>query len=719
MRHIVLTVLVAVAASCVSAFSSMAQDVALTAPASGTINSVVDVSWTGPDSEGDFIGIGNAAGKYIPYASYAYTAKSNGNVQLRLPEKAGDYSIVYVNKPDGELAAVPITVDPAIATLAAPDDVPAASAFTVTWTGPNNEGDYVAIGNASGARIPYSNYAYTAQYPDALPLTAPEKPGDYTVVYVTGSTVVVSRPLAVTGLSASLDAPPSVPANSPFAVVWSGPDNPGDKIMIGDASGTPIPYSSYAYTAQYPGEAPLTAPEKPGDYSVTYVTGSTVVTHVPLAVTGLSATIDVPAEVPAGTPFEVMWTGPDNEGDRLRIHTADGVWIPYASYAYTALNPDRAELVAPEEPGAYSVAYVTGDTVVAVVPLTVVEVTASLQAPEQVDAGVVFPVAWTGPGNRRDTIVMIDDDPNFPIARGYIANSEGDTVMLTAPAVPGDHELRYMTPGGRQLAARPIRVVAPPEKPGTLVVLPATGTTTLSALEVVLDASGSMLQRQDGGRRIDIAKATLSGLLRDTVPDGTPFALRVFGHKEADSCRTDLEVPLAPLDKQSVLDLIDRIEAMNLAKTPIAHSLDLVESDLQGADGERVIILITDGEETCEGDPAAAIAALRGKGVDLRVNIVGYAIDDEALARTFADWADLGGGSYFAAGNQEQLAAALAAAAQPKFTVVDAAGTVLVRGLAGGDPVTLPAGTYEVRFGDGGGVVAATIRPEQETSISP
>ena len=703
------------------ATAPMAQEVSLSAPDSAPLNSSVEVTWSGPDAEGDYIGIGDAAGNYIAHASYAYTANSGGVVRLRLPEAAGDYSIAYVNKDSETLHFVPIVVEPVSATLAAPDSVPAAAAFTVSWTGPDNEGDYVAIGNAGGKRIPYSSYSYTAQYPGELPLTAPEQPGEYSVVYITGDTVVESRPLVVTGMSASLDAPEAVPANTAFTVVWSGPDNDGDHITVGDASGTPIPYSSYAYTAQHPGEMELTAPESPGDYSVVYVTGSTAVTFVPLSVTALSATIEVPESVAAGAPFTVGWTGPDNEGDRLRVHTADGTWIPYASYAYTGLNPGQAELVAPEEPGPYTIAYVTGDTVVTTVPVTVAEVTASLQAADEVDAGIAFPVAWTGPGNRRDMIVMVGDDPNFPLARGYIANSEGDTVMLDAPGLTGDFELRYMTPGGRQLAARPIRVVAPPEQPGTLVVLPVVGVTTLSALEVVLDASGSMLQRQDGVRRIDIAKATLSALLRDTVPAGTPFALRVFGHLEADSCRTDLEVPLAPLDTDAVLGLIGGIEAMNLARTPIAHSLDLVESDLSTVDGERVVILITDGEETCDGDPAAAISTLRGKGTDLRVNIVGYAIDDLSLAATFADWAELGGGAYFSADNEDQLAEALTAAAQPSFSAVDANGTVLARGIAGGDPIVLPAGTYDVRLAGGASetVIAAAIRPETETTVSP
>ncbi|MEO4042778.1 VWA domain-containing protein [Hoeflea sp. CAU 1731] len=719
MKYLRFFIIAAIVIAGASATPATAQDAALTAPASAPMNSEIAVNWTGPDGDGDYVGIGDETGKYIRNSSYRYTANSGGSVVLKLPERPGDYSIVYVTKPGETLAFVPISVEPVSATLDAPDSVPAASEFIVAWTGPDNNGDYVAIGNVAGARIPYSSYGYTAQYPDGVPLKAPEKPGDYSVVYVTGDTVVEHHPLKVTGLDASIEAPASVPANSDFTVMWTGPDNPDDHITIARSGGTPIPYSSYGYTAQHPLEMTLKAPSQPGDYAVAYVTGSTVVTHVPLTVTALSATIEAPETVPAGSPFTVEWTGPDNDGDYLAIHTAQGARIPYSSYAYTALNPGQAELVAPEDTGSYTIAYVTGDAVVTTTPVTVVEVTATLRAEEEVDAGVAFPVDWTGPGNRRDVIDLIGDDRNFPLSRGYVANGEGQTVMLDAPPQEGDYELRYMTPGGKQLATRPISVAAPPEKPGRLLVLPVKGNAPLSALEVVLDASGSMLQRQDGARRIDIAKATLSDLLNETVPPGTPFALRVFGHREADSCRTDLEIPLAPLDAGAVLDIIEGIEAMNLAKTPIAASLDFVGADLQAADGERVVILITDGEETCEGDPAAAISRLRGQATDLRINIVGYAIDDNGLAETFANWADLGGGDYFSAGNREQLSAALIAAAQPKFAVVEAGGAVVARGLAGGDPVTLMPGDYEVRFEAGGSsrAITATIRPEMTTEL--
>jgi hypothetical protein len=214
---------------------------------------------------------------------------------------------------------------------------------------------------------------------------------------------------------------------------------------------------------------------------------------------------------------------------------------------------------------------------------------------------------------------------------------------------------------------------------------------------LILDASGSMLKRQDGRRRIDIAKAALLGLIDGTIPAGTQFALRVFGHREKDSCRTDLEISLEPLDPGRAGAVINGIEAMNLAKTPIGRSLDLVAEDLATVDGDRVVVLVTDGEETCGGDPAASIESLRSAGHQVRVNIVGFAIDDEKLKQTFKYWASIGGGAYHDAADADELTTSLARAVRARYEVIDGSGQVVGEGLVGGEAVSLPVGSYRVR----------------------
>ena len=132
------------------------------------------------------------------------------------------------------------------------------------------------------------------------------------------------------------------------------------------------------------------------------------------------------------------------------------------------------------------------------------------------------------------------------------------------------------------------------------------------------------------------------------------------------------------------------------------------------------LVLVTDGEETCGGDPAAAIAALKKSGVAVRVNIVGFAIDELMLQETFAEWAQLGNGKYFNAKNGGELAASLVESIEVPYAVVDARGTTVATGTVNGAPVAVEPGTYRV--------VAQTNPPrvldnvvvtvEQETSAS-
>ena len=84
------------------------------------------------------------------------------------------------------------------------------------------------------------------------------------------------------------------------------------------------------------------------------------------------------------------------------------------------------------------------------------------------------------------------------------------------------------------------------------------------------------------------------------------------------------------------------------------------------------------------------------QGIDVQVNIVGFALEDDALREQFRDWAALGNGSYFDATSTDELDEAIAAAVQAPFRVLDATGTEVARGTVGGDPVALPAGTYTV-----------------------
>jgi hypothetical protein len=267
--------------------------------------------------------------------------------------------------------------------------------------------------------------------------------------------------------------------------------------------------------------------------------------------------------------------------------------------------------------------------------------------------------------------------------------------------VPGD----IQTPGEQQTATG-IATVKPeptPEpEPGSIRVVPAkTEDKRISlgkgvAVELILDTSGSMLEELEPGlTRIEVAKEVMAGLVRETLPEEVPVALRVFGD-EPDSCETKLAVPLGPLDAEEMAATIEGIELVNLVNTPLGDALEQVSSDLAEATGTKIVVLITDGEETCGGDPEAAIRALRDSGLDVHVNIVGFALDDEELKKTFSRWAKLGRGTYFDATGAEDLGEKIAQAVQPPYRILDANGETVGTGFVGGSSVKVSAGTYTV-----------------------
>jgi hypothetical protein len=315
----------------------------------------------------------------------------------------------------------------------------------------------------------------------------------------------------------------------------------------------------------------------------------------------------------------------------------------------------------------------------------------------------VEPIAWAA----------FSMNPDFLPFGGVLAPDSPEPVALVFDVPAGVTEWRLnSTPEAPRQFSIGLKLSA---APGSVqVVRSSDGGEAASAgpaVELILDTSGSMLDPLESQRRIDIAKEVLGKLVAETIPPGTPLALRVFG-STPDSCDTNLVVPLQPLDPASMSGLIAGLEAIDGVKTPIGASLERVAGDLQDAPGAKIVVLVTDGEETCDGDPSAALHALAGQGIDIRVNIVGFAVEDEALKAQFREWAHLGNGQYFDAAGSAGLGEAIAAAVQPAFRILDADGNEVADGLVGGDPVEVSAGTYSVEVQSAEPTIVDNVRVE-------
>ncbi len=608
--------------------------------------------------------------------------------------------------------------------LDAPANAQAGAVLTLRATGSGDPREFVTIVPKGAREGSYGAYVYVK--PGDLKLQLPVAAGEYELrLCESGSPykTLARKAIGLAAASASVKGPASIAAGAAFEVTFTGPNNQRDYVAIGETAPGGRKYLDYKYTREG-SPVKLTAPDKAGSYELRYILGErdTIIARQAITVGAVSASVSAPAQVPAGAKIKVTWTGPNNPRDFITMVKAGAAERSYARYAYTERG-SPLELTAPDEPGAYEIRYATGGgyLTLARASITVGAISGTLTAPPEALAGETFKVSWKGPDNPRNFITVVPRGAREGDYSGsyFYTTPQHNPGSLVAPLVPGDYEVRYSTAEKYLTLARASLKVAPAKnEPGKVSVTPAAGTKASGAVEIILDASGSMLQKLGGERRIDIAKRTLHKLVGGAIPPGTPFALRVFG-REVDSCQTDLDVPVAPLDPAAVQQRIGALVAKNGAKTPIGASLERAADDLRGATGEKLIVLVTDGEETCDGDPATAIAKLRKAGVTTRVSIVGFALDDQKLAATFRRWADAGGGAFFDAKDAGALDRSLTEALRPVFEVVNAQGQVRASGVVGGDAVAAPAGNHIVRIKGRASVSKpVAVKPQETAAIT-
>ncbi len=147
----------------------------------------------------------------------------------------------------------------------------------------------------------------------------------------------------------------------------------------------------------------------------------------------------------------------------------------------------------------------------------------------------------------------------------------------------------------------------------------------------VLDGSGSMNATwAENQSRMDVAKAILTRLVDSLrVNPKLELALRVYGHRysrQSNNCTdSQLEVPFGLNNHNKIINEIKDITPRGV--TPITYSLLQAANDFPVAKGYRnIVILITDGVESCGGDPCEASIALQKKGVFLRPFVIGLGV---------------------------------------------------------------------------------------------
>jgi Ca-activated chloride channel homolog len=236
--------------------------------------------------------------------------------------------------------------------------------------------------------------------------------------------------------------------------------------------------------------------------------------------------------------------------------------------------------------------------------------------------------------------------------------------------------------------------------PGTLQVRMADGQAlvrTIGNLEIILDASGSMNGEIDGRRKIEIAHEALTALV-GKLPDRTNVALRAYGHRKGGDCSdVELLTPLEVLDRSALTERINAVNPAQKGMTPIGASLEQVAQDLQGAQGDVLVVLVSDGDETCDGDPAQVATRIHADNPKIRFDVIGFNVGPEEWRTRLSGIAQGGGGSYFDAKDAAQLVDALQQAVALTYRVLDTQGAEVFHGQLGAT-ATLPAGRYTVEI---------------------
>lgn len=177
------------------------------------------------------------------------------------------------------------------------------------------------------------------------------------------------------------------------------------------------------------------------------------------------------------------------------------------------------------------------------------------------------------------------------------------------------------------------------------ISLPIGHASANSNMMIILDSSNSMWGQVEGTAKMETAKDVLTGLLND-LPADTNVGLMAYGHRSKDDCR-DVET-LAPIGSDTPTALVGKFRSLTpRGKTPISFSLKSSIENFRGREEENNnVLLISDGIETCEGDPCAQADALLQQGIALRIHVVGFDVDDATRAQLQCI-ADKGNGRYF------------------------------------------------------------------------
>lgn len=192
---------------------------------------------------------------------------------------------------------------------------------------------------------------------------------------------------------------------------------------------------------------------------------------------------------------------------------------------------------------------------------------------------------------------------------------------------------------------------------------------------LVFDGSGSMVEFGYDPRQVTRIKEAREAIAI-AMPQVAPLrriGLLIYGPNTGDSCSgIDLRFAPRPDAANAVIGAVNDLSPGGL--TPLATSVGAAATVLNHRTDPGIIVVVTDGNETCGGRPCAVADALAAQAKDLTIHVIGFRalVDfwtwdnpeqeahygDDTVARCLADKT---GGLYVSTETVDELVRALQA----------------------------------------------------------
>ncbi len=248
---------------------------------------------------------------------------------------------------------------------------------------------------------------------------------------------------------------------------------------------------------------------------------------------------------------------------------------------------------------------------------------------------------------------------------------------MPAPKPPVEPEVPLATLPGAPEIKKPEQAEIPslpaPEVPIEVEPKPAEAeavpyepklVTARTNIDVILDASGSMSAPLGATTqsKFDALRQALYDVVFELIQQQTDFprniAVRLMGSTQeaaANNCEdTELAVGMGDPNLDAIRGILDKAKAQG--QSPIAYTLEKAVDDFPiGGAADRVIVLVADGADSCEGNPCEVASGL---SEDMIVHVIAFDVapEDQEKLSCIAKNAD---GQFFLARNEGELRASL------------------------------------------------------------